>query len=152
MGPQGPAGAGNTLVRKTADESVTSSTTLQNDDHLSLEVGANETWEFEAFILATSSSQTPDLKFTFTVPTGTSIDWTANSVDSSAASSYPPVSASGTSVSPAISANAMMVVRVRGVLTVGSTAGSLQLQWSQNQSNNNAVTVKARSFLKGGKF
>jgi len=140
------------LVRKTADESVTSSATLQNDDHLLLAVGASEVWEFEAFILTTSASQTPDIKLTFTVPTGATISWVGNSVDNTAVSNFLPVTASGTAIAPPIAANFTTIVRIRGVVETGSTSGNLQLQWSQNQSNNNAVTVKANSFLKAGKF
>ena len=41
-----PAAA--TTVYKTADEIVNNSTTLQNDDHLLLALGANEVWRLES--------------------------------------------------------------------------------------------------------
>jgi hypothetical protein len=139
-------------VRKTADESVTNSTTLQNDDDLALSVGANEVWEFEAFVLTTSASGTPDLRMTFDAPSGSTISWQAVARDSTDAFSHPLVTASGTTISPAINAGTTSLVRVRGVLAVGSTAGTLRLQWAQNTADADAVTISANSFLKAGKF
>ena len=152
QGLQGDTGAGHILLRKTADEGVTNSTTLQNDNHLSQAVAANEVWEFEAFLLATSSSATPDIKVGFTWPSGATCTWQATSIDGTTLSNYVPVTASGSSIAPTITASANTLIRIRGLLVVGSTAGTLQLQFSQNQSNNNATTLKLGSFLKCGKF
>ena len=149
---QGETGIGHTLIRRAADKSITSSTTLENDTSLVLALGANESWEFEAFLLTTSASQTPDIKLTFTVPSGSTITWIGQQIGDGSAVSYLPITASGTTIAPTIAANLITVVRVRGVVTVGSTAGNLQLQWAQNQSNNNATVMKAGSFLKCGKF
>src|SRR5262249_33476391 len=74
-GPTGPAGQVNVIIRKTADESLANSTTVQNDDQLSFAVGANESWVFEAWIVIFSSQSAPKFKMTFTVPTGATIRW-----------------------------------------------------------------------------
>lgn len=58
-------------VRKSADELVTNSTVIQNDDHLSFAVGANETWMFQ-IIGAEKNAATPGIKMQMTVPAGTS--------------------------------------------------------------------------------
>lgn len=49
------------IARKTADEVVNNSATLQNDDHLLLALAANEVWEVE-INLWYDSGTTPDLK------------------------------------------------------------------------------------------
>jgi hypothetical protein len=155
QGPEGPAGAGHTLIRKAANESVTNSTTLQNDDHLVLAMGANEAWEFEAWILAgVGNSGTPDFKYTFAAPAGSTINWVAShqQVASTAQTNVAMVTASGTTVNIDMTSNQTYLVRVRGVVVTGGTAGNLQLQWAQNALNAVATTVQANSFLKAGKF
>ena len=61
------AGSGPTTVYKTADETVNNSTTLQDDDHISLSVLANEVWAFH-MVLHSSSDATPDIKVGWSVP------------------------------------------------------------------------------------
>jgi hypothetical protein len=64
--------AATAVVRKTANETVSWSASLQNDDHLTFNIGANETWVVTYHIIATtqSASATPDFKFGFAVPSG----------------------------------------------------------------------------------
>ncbi len=139
-------------MRKTSTQSITSSTTLTNDTALVLAMAANDTWEFEAFILCTSSSSTPDIKYTFTVPTGATITWVSDFQEGSGLTNNNIVTSSGTSVNNAITAGSNDIIRVRGVVTNGSNAGNLQFQWSQNSSNGNATQVLSNSFIKAGKF
>lgn len=141
-----------TLVRKTANESVTSSTSLQNDDHLVLALGANESWEFDAFVFCTSGSNTPDIKFAFTVPTGTTLNWVSEFQEGSTVSNNSLITASGTSVNNAITSGSTDLIRIRGVVTTGANAGNLQFQWAQNSSNGTSTQVLANSYLKAGKF
>src|SRR5688500_16268650 len=62
----------NTLfARKTADESVTSSTTLQDDNHLSVAVAANSLYELTA-CLQYEAHADGDFKWVFEGPAGTS--------------------------------------------------------------------------------
>ena len=56
-----------TVVRKTADETVSNSTVLQNDDHLVLSVGASDVWDI-LMVLRINSSAVADFKWVFTVP------------------------------------------------------------------------------------
>src|SRR6266545_4692897 len=69
------------MVRKTADESVVSSTVQQNDDVLFFAVAANEIWRFELMLITTG---TFDFAGQMTFPSGR-IDGSAiATVDSSA--------------------------------------------------------------------
>ena len=44
------------VIRKSADETVNNSTTLQDDDELLFPIAANEVWYFEFFLLIQSSA------------------------------------------------------------------------------------------------
>ncbi|GJQ30856.1 MAG: hypothetical protein HBSAPP03_27400 [Phycisphaerae bacterium] len=154
QGPQGPAGPGHTLILKAADESLNSTTTLQDDDHLTYALQANEHVEFEAFILTTQAHNNADIKYTFAVPTGATILWTASKqlTTSATVTQEIPVTASGTTRVNDFAAGDLILTRVRGYVRNGSTAGSLTLRWAQNSSNGSNITVKQDSFLKIGKF
>lgn len=141
-------------ARKTADESVTSSTTLQNDDTLLLPVRASSVFRFTALVAYTGNT-TGDIKFAFTFPSGAACYW-AGKGPSTADDGYGTVGASkhaasfaessGTSTSFAGSTSTLAVL-IEGILITGSTPGTLTLQWAQNTSNGTATTVKAGSFL-----
>ena len=50
-------------VRKSANETVTSSTALQDDNELLFAAGTSETWVYQvSFIYTTGSSATPDIR------------------------------------------------------------------------------------------
>ena len=53
-------------------EDLTSSTVLQSDDHLSLDLGSHELWTFEA-LLWISTTATADFKFLWRGPTGSDV-------------------------------------------------------------------------------
>jgi len=153
-GPTGPAGSVfDFKLRKTADESVASSTTLQNDDTLKIALAANDAVEFSGMLFVSSTSSTPDIKVTFTVPSGATVRWFAEWFQTG--STYQNsglVIASGTTASFTVAANTLGTVKFSGIVVNGSTAGDLQFQWAQNASNSAAVKVEQRSFLLGSKF
>lgn len=157
-GATGPTGAtgfsGHTLARKTATESLTSSTTVQADDHLVIAIGASEAWEFEAFILCTSTSTTPDIKYTFTAPAGATITWFSRTqnIANTTVTDNAAITASGTTLALGMAASATYVIRIRGFITNSTTAGNLQFEWAQNNSSATATDVLINSFLKAGKF
>lgn len=140
---------------KAADESVASSTTLQNDDTLLVTLEANATYEFVAHVGYVGNT-TGDIKLAFTFPSGASCYWSgkggpaSDDTFGSSGSTRHSVSfgdASGTSLSFAGSTT-VLSVHILGVVTTASTAGTLQLQWAQNTSNATNTTVKAGSFLR----
>lgn len=144
-----------TLVRKTSDESVTNSTNVQSDDQLSLAIGANETWEFEYFLIASSSSTARDIKYTLSMRNAgdtadvsvTSIAWTSNVQNGADISQITSNSATATAAVD----DSINFIRIRGVVT-SNGAGTLRLRWAQNSSGSQATVVQANSFLKAGKF
>lgn len=141
-------------ARKTSDESVTSSTTLQNDDTLLLPVRASSVYRFTALVGYVGNT-TGDIKLGFTFPSGATCHWAGKGASSSddgygttGASKHSAVfgEVSGTATSFAGSTSNLAVL-IEGILITGTTAGNLTLQWAQNTSNGTATTVKAGSFL-----
>ena len=61
-------------VRKTADETVNNSTTLQNDDHLQLALAANDIYLVELFLLQQSPSLNSDFKCGWSYPAACTIN------------------------------------------------------------------------------
>lgn len=144
-----PTPSSGSLVRKAADESVTSSNTLQNDDELALAVAANTTYVFEAF-LAYTAGTTGDFKAAVTFPAGAtcfaSVQRTDGSTWSEAAGAQV---SSGSAISGGGLGTTIPTLQLwRGVLMVGGTAGNLQVQFAQNVSNGTATTMKAGSVLR----
>lgn len=146
------AGAGAdeiTVVRKTADETVNNSSTLQNDDHLLLAIGANEVWEFEVNLwwIANSSA---DLKVAFTVPAAATLRWanTGTNTSSVAYNETPVQGTSGTAFAFEASTGSDRHTRFVGYVANGANAGNLQVQWAQNSTHLSDLTVYANSTLR----
>lgn len=135
------------IKRKTADETVNNSATLQNDDHLSFPIAANEVWTFDLRLFIVGDA-TADLKAAFTWPTGATAIWAphgqraADSVVTSAAGT----STSGTAVSLGADAGPALLV-IAGTIENASTAGTVQLQWAQQTATVANTTVKRGSVL-----
>lgn len=140
-------------IRKPSDESVTSSTTLQDDDDLIVDLDtANATYFIEGLILASSSSDVPDIKIAFTVPSGATMDIAYISSRGSTFNHGELLETSGTaSITIPIDNANVTVIMVRGTVKLGSTTGTLKLQWAQATSSATATTVKEGSFLHGTK-
>jgi hypothetical protein len=141
-------------VAKTADESVTSSTTLQNDDHLFFTVDAAGTYVFDVWLYGTSAANAAgDLKVGFTFPTGTchmggagaSINLAADSIDSGEWLAFAPAT-SGSTVTQFGLSTAVTQSHVHGTL-IATATGTLRLQWAQFSSSASASTLKAGSHM-----
>lgn len=145
---------------KLVDESVISSTTLQNDNELFAAIAANTVYQLDLALLVTEATgTTADLKIAWTMPTGCRLD-TANAGahtawnGSSGAQEVEWASWQGETSSPTssrsfgtINAGLIFGYHVHGRVTNGPNAGTLQLQWAQNLSVAENVTVKAGSSL-----
>ena len=135
-------------LRKSSDETVNNSSTLQDDDTFVIPVLANREYEVEG-LFRYSSGATPDFKFQFTVPSGATIDGVAEVPDSSAtttgallAEAIPVTTAAG------LGDAVPCAVWVRFTIIVSSTAGNVTLQWAQNTSNPSDTKVLANSYLR----
>lgn len=135
----------NKVVRKTADQSRTSSTTLVDDDDLLLAIGANEVWSFEFRIFHVGHA-TPDIKFAITVPSGATLNWTANHINASNTHVNSQQVTSGGSVH-FVSATTTRLDVITVIVENGATAGNIQFQFAQQASDGNTVTIKQESCL-----
>ncbi|MEY4875087.1 MAG: hypothetical protein RL708_236 [Bacteroidota bacterium] len=140
------------LVRKTADESVTSSTNLQDDDVLQLSIAANEIWEvtFRLRVVGTSAG---DIKMAVTLPTGATMWLGAQADNTDSDDDYVEMTTAGTGYTfPGSGSNWNLnstanMIQIKGLITNSSTAGTIKLQWAQKGSNSTSTTVKALSYL-----
>lgn len=130
------------IIYKSADETVNNSTTLQNDDHLILPVGANEVWAFTLCLLFRSGT-TPDLKYAFTAPSGATVQFLStiyfDSIGDGASTTVATIPGNGTTVT--------VVDTATGVITASNTAGNMTLQWAQNVQNSSDTKVLAGSYI-----
>ena len=137
------------FVRKTANQSKTSDTTLANDADLKIALGTNQTWEVRGVLFVDSASDTPDVKFAFTIPAGASMrigfqGLLTTAVATSTGDTKYNVRTDSTSASFGIGSNPTFVTFAGTVRTAG-TAGDFQLQWAQNTSDAAATTLNEDS-------
>lgn len=132
------------LIRRTTDQSVTSSEVLVDDNTLLLPVDANTTYYVICGLLVESGA-TPDWKGGWTTPSSPLIDgfW---KVRSAIASTYGSGNA-WTAGSSFGSATWPLVFAIEGWYMNGANAGNLQLQFAQNTSDALATTHKIGSYL-----
>jgi hypothetical protein len=153
---------GTIFVRKTSDESVTNSTTPQADDHLYATLPANSVWEVEILLRTQSAgadNSNGGIRVQLNAPTGTSMQvyveikkggggagddllhhWHYGWITApTTIVGYNPIPGTTTQTG---------AVKLKGLVIVGSTGGTLQLYWAQNAANTNATTVYANSYMK----
>lgn len=139
------------IARKASDESVTSSTTLQNDNDLLFAIGANETWTVDFLIHATFSA-VGQAKVAVNAPSGATVRTSATLVPDAI---VPGFGSSG-SIAGAISLVSALAVagaiRITATIVNGATAGNVTLQWAQNVSDGTATTFLANSSMVANKI
>ncbi len=134
-------------IRKSADQNMTSTTTLGNDNDFFFTLEANKSYVLTSGIFASSASATPDLVIGFGLPTGATMDIgyiaqggnnrVADLLETSnVASSLIPIPASG-----------LTIIQAFGTIATGGSGGTLRFKWAQNTSNATATTIKAGSFI-----
>lgn len=142
-------------VVKSADETVTSSTTLQDDDQLQITVSANTSYWVDMLILYTGLAAA-DLKVSYAGPSGATFAWVSDGGGSGNSAVVDAVSRTLQSmgstpsygcVEPVAGTGAQLCGLGKGVLTVGGTGGIFKLQWAQLASSATAVRIYAGSSL-----
>lgn len=121
----------NTLA---ADQAATqSSTTMQSVTTLGFTANANTSYVFDAWIPINDSNTTADAKYTFTAPTGATINvMTLYSSTTAATNVICNITTSGTACANTTVNIANHFIQVRGMATIGGTAGTIQFQFAQN--------------------
>ncbi len=139
----------HTSARIAADQVLTSnSTVLQNITNMSAAlpgtVGAIFSWQGHIFYDATTVA---DIKFAFTIPAGAAMRWGINGLGPGGTNPvYTSLIGSGTAISlGALGVGSVLIAHFSGEVTMGATAGNLQLQGAQNTAEISVTTVFARS-------
>lgn len=141
----------NTIfARKTATESVTSSTTLQDDDHLSVSVAASSVYELSC-VLVYDGDAAGDVSIQWSFPSGASISWYLSSITGGGAAGTDDRIAYSAAAGPAalgcLGAGSTLAAHILGLVTVASTAGTFKLTWAQSVSNGTASRMFAGSYI-----
>ena len=129
-------------VAKPADESVTNSTTLQDDDDLQISLAANAEYAIEGRLWVESASSTPDFKFDVVEADGT---WTGWLTTPTADNRFYQASSSG---SFTIIGTIPEFMSFSIIIATAGAGGTFKVQWAQNVLDAvNAVTVKKGSWM-----
>lgn len=144
----GVASYGMVVKRKTADESVTASVALQDDDHLNITVAANEEWlgKFLLFISAPSNFNTHGLKVAITVPAAATMIFSCSSTVTDGTVAYVTASGSALDFSTTETAGTTGVFEFDFWVLNGANAGTIQLQWAESTAAN-TLTFKKGSYM-----
>lgn len=144
------------IARKTADETVTSSATLQNDNHLVLTAAANKVYIGEAVLLANSAANAAgDIIVGFSFPASTTFFFGGigphNGIASGSQADGEWIArtavTSGTTNTPYGLSTSALTINVPFIAITSSTAGNLQLMWAQQASNANLTRVFTGSYM-----
>lgn len=131
-------------IAKGADESVTSSTTLQDDDHLTFSVAANATYHFELQIWIVDTIGNGH-KLAFAVPASATYNAGAGTGINPATDNVYAASSGGTFGRTGSVRGTPTLLTISGTIVTAGTAGTATLQWAQVASDPTAVTFKAGS-------
>ena len=151
----GVATHGMIVKRKTADESVTSSAVLQDDDHLTFPIAANEEWIADFYLDIGAVLSTTGINVSVTSPVSSTINMNAqlcggagNDTNTNTRTERSPTNG-GTLNFPAASypnsTDGVMHLSY-WVLNAG-TAGNITFQFCQATSSGTAVTVRKGSHM-----
>jgi len=139
-------GSGQTFARvvKKADETISNSSTLQDDDELFVALSASKTYAWQLFIKVRAQSAS-DFKYAWTLPSGavgrmrTQGDWDGvseiNDVDMTVA------------LFSTVTITANWWLNQQGTVVVDTTAGNMQLQWAQNTAVVEDTTMQEGALL-----
>jgi len=139
-------------VIKTSNETVTSSTSTQNDDQLIIPVEANTNyWMLGAIYY--DCTGTADFKIGWNFPVGTTMNWgfdgiTAGETQYNSCTVSRAASLIGTTpVAGGVAVNTQGTIIPKGLVQTGGTAGNLIFKWAQNVSEATVLTVRSGSLL-----
>lgn len=138
---------------KASNETVTSSTTLQNDDVFAFTVVANAAYAMEGYIpyTALAGSSSGGIQSDFTMPAGGSMFWTnfGTPANDGNLTQYNLVAqGSGAARNSAGNAGTVMSMQPKGIFVVGGTAGTVQFRFAQSVSSATSTVVLGGSWMK----
>jgi hypothetical protein len=141
------------IARKTADETVTNSTTLQADDHLFVPVAANSVYLLDAFLMYSGPvDPAGGIKFDWTGPAGFTLDWAAFGtlgVGVGTLVDYDVVKQAATGTrNHGTNGATIMSLQPKGTLVTLGTSGTVTLRWAQAAANATGTILRTNSTLR----
>lgn len=138
--------------RATANQSITSSTTLASATNMSFAIAASEEWMADFDLDVGALLSTTGIKLAATVPAGATLNISAAWVGSAGLNQCGQgrTTSSGTAIDfTAAAMGAISNAQIRVILWVlnSSTAGTVQLQFAQSTSDVTAVTIRKGSHM-----
>jgi hypothetical protein len=132
-------------IHKTADQSVTSSTTLIDDTHLQFAIAAQHEYVFELMLAVTGPGF---LKVAFNAPSGSAGWWVIEQTISGSRNTATVLTSTFVD-GEALGGNTNGdLVWLNGYVDNGATAGTVKLRWAQQTSNGSATILKKGSYLR----
>ncbi len=131
---------------KPSNESVASSTVLQDDDDLQFSIGVSETWAVRWTISATFVSA-GGVKVAVAVPSGGASLVIAKMYTAAVIASGTPASEGAAVTLVNTGSNTVGFIEVDALIVNGATAGSAKLQWCQSTSDVTAAVFLAKSWM-----
>lgn len=125
-----------------------SSTVLQNVTNMAASLPTAGTFQFSGRIFYDATT-TADMKFAFTIPAGATMRWGLNALGPGGTNPiYTAIIGSGTATAVgALGIGSVLMALFDGEVTMGGTAGNLQLQAAQNTSDASVTTLFERTFM-----
>lgn len=141
------------IIRKTSNETINNSATLQNDDVLVFAASANTTYSIKLFVLY-DASQASDFQYAFTLPTSASgykvttntTTTTTTCSGSSGSMVYNDITITNNNVGAA-GVGATCALMIDGTVITAGTAGNVQFRWAQATADATNATVQANSWM-----
>lgn len=150
----GSGGLGTHIfARFTGTDTRTSDTTFANANDgtftLQFAVGTSETWVFTAVLRMSVAATAPDMKVQFTGPATVTAFAAGVSHETGLTGGKAHMNALSTSsdIIPLANATKQTILISGMIVTDGTNSGNVTLQWAQNSSNANTVTMAATSFI-----
>lgn len=131
---------------KAADTSRVTTTTLANDPDLLVSVAASAWYWIDCVLTYEGSTQgSSDLKYAWSVPTGTTMACQQEGITTAGASTAGFARGVSGGTAGTSGAGNQWTMRISGTVKTSTTPGTLVLQWAQNTSNGVATIVHAGS-------
>lgn len=131
------------VTRNTNLAVPSSSTALVNVSGITVSLPAAGRFHWRALVWA-SSPTTGDIKYAYTIPAGATMRWSAMGLEAAAGSTFTAASATASAAALPIGclgAGTVTVTQIDGEITMGGTAGSLQLQTAQNTADAGVTNI-----------
>jgi|TARA_R110000824_G_scaffold349982_2_gene536900 hypothetical protein len=141
------AAAGATFVLKTSDESVTSSTSVQDDDQLTFTMAADKIYAISGALLIDSGT-TPDFKWSLNLAGSSTADLLSKYLSPGGSSAVYRFSENDDNSTMGYGAGTPgMTAEFTGIIKADGSGGALTLQWAQNTSNGTASKLLTGSWI-----